>query len=480
MEHVFARDEKTAVVTTEAGKVRGYLYNGISIFKGIRYAQAKRFHAPEPVRPWEGVWDASNYGFVCPYVDKKPWLSQELYLPHRYWITDEDCQNLNIWTPACDGEKRPVLVWLHGGGFNMGSAIEMAAYDGENMCRLGQVVVVSVNHRLNLLGYFDLSDFGEEYANSGNAGTDDLIAALRWVRDNIERFGGDPENVTLFGQSGGGAKITALLQSPGADGLFAKGINMSGVLQNGVVGSYAKSGRRLGEVMMQELGVHGVKELETVPYEALAAAYAEKLKHLREIIGVPQADDGRILELTARFPDVITVEKAQKEEEVLWEILLPALEDAVSRFLAMRETEGENLKQDILQKGEKIRALVAGVKERAPLVVEEYREKLNRRLEDILGNVEVDPQRVAQEVAVFADRGCIDEEITRLESHLIQLDGILREGGQVGRKLDFLVQEMNRESNTIASKANDVQIVQATIALKSEIEKIREQVQNLE
>ena len=193
MEHVFARDEKTAVVATEAGKVRGYLYNGISIFKGIRYAQAKRFHAPEPVRPWEGVWDASNYGFVCPYVDKKPWLSQELYLPHRYWITDEDCQNLNIWTPACDGEKRPVLVWLHGGGFNMGSAIEMAAYDGENMCRLGQVVVVSVNHRLNLLGYFDLSDFGEEYANSGNAGTDDLIAALRWVRDNIERFGGDPE-----------------------------------------------------------------------------------------------------------------------------------------------------------------------------------------------------------------------------------------------------------------------------------------------
>lgn len=184
--------------------------------------------------------------------------------------------------------------------------------------------------------------------------------------------------------------------------------------------------------------------------------------------------------MTARFPDVITVEKAQKEEEVLWEILLPALEDAVSRFLVMRETEGENLKQDILQKGEKIRALVAGVKERAPLVVEEYREKLNRRLEDILGNVEVDPQRVAQEVAVFADRGCIDEEITRLESHLIQLDGILREGGQVGRKLDFLVQEMNRESNTIASKANDVQIVQATIALKSEIEKIREQVQNLE
>ena len=222
------------------------------------------------------------------------------------------------------------------------------------------------------------------------------------------------------------------------------------------------------------------EDVEVKLDETLAAAYAEKLKHLRDILGVPQADDGRILELTARFPDVITAEKAQKEEEALWEILLPALEDAVSRFLAMRETEGENLKRDILQKGENIRALVADVKERAPLVVEEYREKLNRRLEDILGNVEVDPQRIAQEVAVFADRGCIDEEITRLESHLIQLDRILREGGQGGRKLDFLVQEMNRESNTIASKANDVQIVQATIALKSEIEKIREQVQNLE
>lgn len=214
--------------------------------------------------------------------------------------------------------------------------------------------------------------------------------------------------------------------------------------------------------------------------EALAAAYAEKLERLREVLGLPQADDGRILELAAKFPDVITVEKAQKEEEVLWEVLEPALEEAVARFLAMRETEGGNLKQDILQKKEKIRALVAGVKERAPFVAVEYREKLNRRLEELLGNVEVDPQRVAQEVAIFADRGCIDEEVTRLESHLVQLDGILREGGQVGRKLDFLVQEMNRESNTIASKANDIQIVQATIELKSEIEKIREQVQNLE
>lgn len=214
--------------------------------------------------------------------------------------------------------------------------------------------------------------------------------------------------------------------------------------------------------------------------EALATAYAEKLRQLQKVLRLMLLEDSRILELTAKFPDVITVEKAQKKEAVLWDALLPALEEATSHFLAMREAEGENLKRDILQKREKISGLVAGVKERAPLVAEEYREKLNRRLEELLGDVKVEPQRIAQEVAIFADRGCIDEEITRLESHLAQLGDILREGGQVGRKLDFLVQEMNRESNTIASKANDVEIVQATIALKSEIEKIREQVQNLE
>ena len=157
-----------------------------------------------------------------------------------------------------------------------------------------------------------------------------------------------------------------------------------------------------------------------------------------------------------------------------------ALDEAVEKFVAMRTVEGENLKKDILLKGERIRALVAEVKERSPLVVVEYQEKLNNRLKDLLGGVDVDPQRIATEVAVFADRGCVDEEVTRLESHLIQLKDILDGGGQVGRKLDFLIQEMNRESNTIASKANDIQIVKATIELKSEIEKIREQIQNLE
>ncbi len=180
MAQQFEYSENT-VVTTDRGKVKGYGWRGLYIFKGIPYARARRFHAPEPVDAWEGVLDASSYGYVCPLLDLgKP--QGEIRVPHRYWVMDEDCQNLNIWTPGCDGEKRPVMVWLHGGGFEAGSSIEQVVYEGENMSLQGQVVVVSINHRLNVLGYCDLSDFGEEYANSGNAGTDDIIAALAWVK----------------------------------------------------------------------------------------------------------------------------------------------------------------------------------------------------------------------------------------------------------------------------------------------------------
>ena len=219
-------------------------------------------------------------------------------------------------------------------------------------------------------------------------------------------------------------------------------------------------------------------DVEVKLNETLAAAYIEKLNLLEEKFGLTGSESK--LELVAKFPDVVTVEKAQQEEAVIWDALAPALDEAVEKFVAMRTVEGENLKKDILLKGEKIKGLVAEVKERSPLVVVEYQEKLSNRLKDLLGMVDVDPQRIATEVAVFADRGCVDEEVTRLESHLVQLKDILEGGGQVGRKLDFLIQEMNRESNTIASKANDIQIVKATIELKSEIEKIREQIQNLE
>lgn len=271
MEHQFERNSGTALVTTARGRIRGYRHDGLSIFKGIPYARAVRFHAPEPADPWEGELDACSYGYVCPLMTNDP-PRGELYVPHRYWPMDENCQNLNIWTPATDDGNRPVLVWLHGGGFFAGSAIEQVAYDGANMSRLGNVVVVSVNHRLNVLGYFDLSDFGEEYENSGNAGGDDIIAALAWIRENISAFGGNPDNVTVFGQSGGGAKVTTLLQSPAADGLYAKGIVMSGVI-GPVLADAEGSGKELAEAVMKELGIRRVKDLETAEYAALARAY---------------------------------------------------------------------------------------------------------------------------------------------------------------------------------------------------------------
>ncbi len=272
MAHSFICDPKTAVVETTKGKIHGYVYDGIHMFKGIPYAKAKRFHAPEPMDAWDGVLETTNYGFVCPLLDFESKPMGELAVPHRFWVMNENCQNLNVWTPACDNKKRPVMVWLHGGGFEAGSAIEQIAYEGENMTKLGDVVLVSVNHRLNILGYFDMSAYGSEYANSGNAGTDDIVAALQWVHDNIEAFGGDRDNVVVFGQSGGGMKVTTLLQTPAADGLVAKGIVMSGVIASEQA-DQTGSGEELVKAVMNELNISTAKELEDVPYAQFAAAY---------------------------------------------------------------------------------------------------------------------------------------------------------------------------------------------------------------
>ncbi len=285
MAYRFIRDGRTALAKTTHGTAQGYVKGNLYIFKGIPYAKAERFHRPKEY-DWEGVLDASSYGFVCPVMsENRP--SGELLVPHRFWPQNEDCLNLNIWTPGlADKGKRPILVWFHGGAYSDGSAIEHWAYEGENMAELGDAVVVSVNHRLNILGYLDLSDYGEEYVNSGNAGTDDLIAALRWIHDNAEVFGGDPENVTIFGQSGGGGKVTCVLQSPEGDGLYQRGIIMSGVCSGrepSLIGlpDSVGSGRKCAEAMMGELGISSVEELETVSYHDLAAAYQKVLPELK-------------------------------------------------------------------------------------------------------------------------------------------------------------------------------------------------------
>ena len=218
------------VLHTTSGDLKGYFYDGVYIYKGIPYAYADRFQMPVPSK-WDGVKDAANYGFVCP-LQNQDTPNGELMVPHRYWPQDEHCQSLNIWTNKLDPEaKKPVLVWFHGGGYAAGSSIEQVAYDGVSIAKKGDSILVSVNHRLNILGYLDLSPFGEKYKNSANAGHADMVAALQWVHDNIALFGGDPENVTIFGQSGGGMKVIDLMQIPSADGLFQKGLVMSGVME---------------------------------------------------------------------------------------------------------------------------------------------------------------------------------------------------------------------------------------------------------
>ncbi len=262
------------VLETTSGSLKGYFYGGEYIFKGVPYAWAERFQMPVPSH-WEGVKEAGSYGFVCPLLTQDT-PNGELLVTHRYWPQDEHCQNLNIWTKALDQKaKRPVVVWLHGGGYFAGSAIEHVAYDGFNMCMEGDVVVVSVNHRLNLLGYLDLSPFGDKYKNSGNAGHADLVAALQWIHDNIALFGGDPENVTIFGQSGGGMKVADLMQIPAADGLFHKGMIMSGVSDERMLPCCRGDGRQIVEAMLKELGLSAedVEKLETLPYPQLAEAY---------------------------------------------------------------------------------------------------------------------------------------------------------------------------------------------------------------
>lgn len=211
--------------------------------------------------------------------------------------------------------------------------------------------------------------------------------------------------------------------------------------------------------------------------EPLAKAYIDQLRYIEETYHLSTNDS---LGIVAKFPDIITVEKVQNDEDLIWNTLLPALEEAIQKFIQMRTIEGTALKTDILKKSDFIKQLVDKIKQRAPLVILDYREKLKNRIHELLDTIEIDEQRLAVEVTLFADKGCIDEEIIRLESHITQLNEILNEGGLVGRKLDFLIQEMNREANTIASKANDIQITQVTIDLKSEIEKIREQIQNIE
>jgi para-nitrobenzyl esterase len=260
-----------AVTNTRYGKVRGYILRGIHHFLGMPYGAdtsgANRFMPPRQPEPWSDVFPAVWWGNSAPQDMDKRYANK--YVSFRdHWNYDdvsEDCLRINVFTPALgDGKKRPVLFWIHGGGFTNGNGIEQDGYNGENLARLGDIVFCSINHRLGPLGFCDLAGVGgERYAASGNVGMLDIVAALEWVRDNIAGFGGDPGNVTIMGQSGGGAKVCMLTAMPKAKGLFHKAVVLSG------------ASLRMGEKEhMEKLGASVLKEA------ALAPAQVDKLQEM--------------------------------------------------------------------------------------------------------------------------------------------------------------------------------------------------------
>jgi len=269
------------VVDTSSGRLRGLSADGIHAFKGIPYGDpsggANRFMPPQPPASWAGVRDALDYRGHAPQLPGRPERRPELRTilgPSDATPEGEDCLTLNVWTPGLDSAaRRPVMVWLHGGAFAYGSG-NRAVTEGANLARRGDVVVVSVNHRLNIFGFLHLADLGgERYAHSGNVGVLDLIAALQWVRDNIAGFGGDPRNVTIFGESGGGGKVSVLLAMPSASGLFHRAVIQSGAAIR--VSTRERTGA-LAEAVLTELGLgrNECDRLQSVSAERLAAAIA--------------------------------------------------------------------------------------------------------------------------------------------------------------------------------------------------------------
>ncbi|MBO5999084.1 MAG: carboxylesterase/lipase family protein, partial [Lachnospiraceae bacterium] len=288
--------EDYPVVETGAGKIRGLEIDDVCVFRGIPYAKAERFMAPEAPEPWSGIKECYTWGNACPVGDI---MRSNFYCMHRQWELSEDCLNLNVWTSTLDRDaKRPVMVWLHGGGYTGGSSIEEYTMEGDVLAGTDRVVVVSVNHRLNYLGYLDLSGYGPEFKDSANAGMLDIICALQWVRDNIAAFGGDPGNVTLFGQSGGGAKIMTLMQMPAADGLYHKGIIQSGIL---LENDHLRNGGDYADAIVRELGLdkETIGQIRTIPFAELSAAgmkaAAEKGVFFMELFG-PHPDGVSVLD----------------------------------------------------------------------------------------------------------------------------------------------------------------------------------------
>jgi para-nitrobenzyl esterase len=362
-----------AVTNTSSGKVKGYLHNNIYTFKGIPYAKADRFMAPEAPTPWQTVRSSMSYGPVCP-TDPTTTVNDafEFAFNHDLGYSNEHCQTLNVWTQKLhEGKKRPVMVWLHGGGFTAGSSIELPSYDGENLSKKGDVVVVTVNHRLNILGFLDLSAYGDKYKASGNAGLWDLVAALKWVKANIADFGGDPDNVTIFGQSGGGGKVTCLMSSPVAKGLFQKGIVQSG----SYITSFAEKSvsQRVAAAVLEELHLKPteVDSLQTIPYDRLNAAGKKAVMKVSAELkaeGKPAASTGWGAVLDGDLLPYQPTEKAAMEISNNIPLLVGSTINEFTPFAEAGKKETmDQVKEGLAKKyGDKADAYMAAVKKDYP------------------------------------------------------------------------------------------------------------------
>jgi len=281
-----------AVTETRHGKVRGYVLRGIHYFLGIPYGAdtsgANRFLPPQKPQAWSDVRAALWWGNSAPQnMDNRYANPHVAFRDHwNYDDVSEDCLKLNVFTPGIkDGKKRPVLFWIHGGGFANGNGIEHDGYNGENFARLGDAVFVSINHRLGPLGYCDLAGVGgEKFAASGNVGMLDIVLALEWVRDNVANFGGDPGNVTIMGQSGGGAKVCTLTAMPSAKGLFHKAVVQSGAALK--MGDKAIS-EKLGAYVLGEAGLTAgeMDKLQAMPWKDYLAAATKASQKLNQELG---------------------------------------------------------------------------------------------------------------------------------------------------------------------------------------------------
>ena len=297
----------TPVVQTASGRVRGVVRFGVNQFWGVPYASstagANRFMPPVKNTPWTGVRDCVEVGHRAPQDPDGP--ISEVFALDRQEPMGEDCLNLNVFTPGLGSGNRPVMVWLHGGGFAGGSG-NWILYEGTNLARKEDVVVVSVTHRLNLFGFLHLTDLGggEKWASSSNMGMQDIVAALAWIKENIASFGGNPSNVTTFGQSGGGGKVTTLMAMPSAKGLMHRAIAMSG---SAIRGATRESATRTTQQFLAKLGVRPdrIDRLQDFTWQELHSAFYSEPR-IQGLAGGPVVD-GRSLPRDQWSPDAPAV-----------------------------------------------------------------------------------------------------------------------------------------------------------------------------